>query len=160
MPAALAGLLLRRDRRAKGTPAYPADGDALLAELRALVDTVPQQTNREANAAEIAAYHGQMLFYFDRDYYTLAELVHLPERGKYSACVYIDADGAATTAPAMPAASRCSWTNGGGRTASPLTNRPCPPIPCRFATMASLTRWKKRWATCTPACTTPDSVLC
>ena len=49
---------------AKGTPAYPADGDALLAELRALVDTVPQQTNREANAAEIAAYHGQMLFYF------------------------------------------------------------------------------------------------
>lgn len=84
---------------AKGTPAYPADGDALLAELRTLVDTVPQQTNREANAAEIATYHGQMLFYFDRDYYTLAELVHLPERGKYSACVYIDADGSRDDRP-------------------------------------------------------------
>ena len=70
-----------------------ADGDALLAELRQLVDTVPQITNRDENVAEIAAYRGRMLFYFDRDYYTLAELVHLPGKDKYSACVYIDADG-------------------------------------------------------------------
>ena len=56
---------------AKGTDAYPEDGDALLDELHRLVDTVPQITNREESAAEIAAYRGQMLFYFDRDYYTL-----------------------------------------------------------------------------------------
>ena len=37
-----------------------------------------------------------MLFYFDRDYYTLAELVHLPGKDKYSACVYIDADGSSS----------------------------------------------------------------
>ena len=46
------------------------------------MDTVPQITNREESAAEIAAYRGQMLFYFDRDYYTLAELVRLPDRKK------------------------------------------------------------------------------
>ena len=40
---------------AKGTDNYPADGDALLAELRRLVDTVPQITNRDENVAEIAA---------------------------------------------------------------------------------------------------------
>ena len=49
--------------------------------------------------AEIAAYRGQMLFYFDRDYYTLAELVRLPGRKKYSACVYIDADGSRQDRP-------------------------------------------------------------
>ena len=48
---------------AKGTDAYPEDGDALLDELHRLVDTVPQITNREESAAEIGA------------------------------CVYIDADG-------------------------------------------------------------------
>ena len=47
---------------AKGTDAYPEDGDALLDELHRLVDTVPQITNREESAAEIAAYRGQMLF--------------------------------------------------------------------------------------------------
>ena len=81
---------------AKGTDNYPADGDALLAELRRLVDTVPQITNRDENVAEIAAYCGRMLFYFDRDYYTLAELVHLPGKDKYSACVYIDAAGSSS----------------------------------------------------------------
>ena len=40
---------------AKGTDAYPEDGDALLDELHRLVDTVPQITNREESAAEIAA---------------------------------------------------------------------------------------------------------
>ena len=84
---------------AKGTDAYPEDGDALLDELHRLVDTVPQITNREESAAEIAAYRGQMLFYFDRDYYTLAELVRLPDRKKYGACVYIDADGSRQDRP-------------------------------------------------------------
>ena len=60
------------------------------------MDTVPQITNRDENVAEIAAYRGRMLFYFDRDYYTLAELVHLPGKDKYSACVYIDADGSSS----------------------------------------------------------------
>ena len=53
----------------------------------------------KASAAEIAAYRGQMLFYFDRDYYTLAELVRLPDRKKYGACVYIDADGSRQDRP-------------------------------------------------------------
>ena len=51
------------------------------------------------NVAEIAAYRGRMLFYFDRDYYTLAELVRLPDRKKYGACVYIDADGSRQDRP-------------------------------------------------------------
>lgn len=84
---------------AKGTDSYPQDGDALLAELHRLVAEIPQITNREENAAEIAAYRGKLLFYFDRDYYTLAELVHLPDSGKYSACVYIDADGSRADRP-------------------------------------------------------------
>ena len=82
MPAPLAGLLLWGNRCCQGHGCLPEDGDALLDELHRLVDTVPQITNREESAAEIAAYRGQMLFYFDRDYYTLAELVRLagPEK--------------------------------------------------------------------------------
>lgn len=49
--------------QAKGTDAYPEEGDTLLAELRRLVDTVPQCTNREADAAEMAALGGKQLFY-------------------------------------------------------------------------------------------------
>ena len=90
---------------ARGTDAYPEDGDALLDELHRLVDTVPQITNREENVAEVAAYRGQMLFYFDRDYYTLAELVRLPGREKYSACT---ADAASGTAGAAHPASRAA----------------------------------------------------
>ena len=63
MPAPLAGLLLWGNCCCQGTDAYPEDGDALLDELHRLVDTVPQITNREESAAEIAAYRGQMLFY-------------------------------------------------------------------------------------------------
>ena len=77
---------------AKGTDAYPEDGDALLDELHRLVDTVPQITNREESAAEIAAYRGQMLFYFDRDYYTLAELVRLPDRPGYANDIALQVD--------------------------------------------------------------------
>ena len=47
---------------AKGTDAYPEDGDALLDELHRLVDTVPQITNREESVAEIAAYRGRCSF--------------------------------------------------------------------------------------------------
>ena len=99
MPAPLAGLLLWGNRCGQGHGCYPEDGDALLDELHRLVDTVPQITNREESVAEIAAYRGQMLFYFDRDYYTLAELVRLPDRKKYGACVYIDADGSRQDRP-------------------------------------------------------------
>ena len=84
---------------AKGTPNYPEDGDALLAELHELVEAIPQITNRDECAAEIAAYQGKMLFYFDSDYYTLAEIVHLPGKNKYSACLYIDADGSRDDRP-------------------------------------------------------------
>ena len=63
--------------QAKGTDAYPEEGDTLLAELRRLVDTVPQCTNREADAAEMAALGGKQLFYLSRGN-TLVELVPLP----------------------------------------------------------------------------------
>ena len=83
---------------AKGTDAYPEDGDALLDELHRLVDTVPQITNREESAAEIAAYRGQMLFYFDRDYYTLA-----CRTGKSTAPAFtLTPTAAGRTARAMP----------------------------------------------------------
>ena len=62
------------------------------------MDTVPQITNREESAAEIAAYRGQMLFYFDRDYYTLADWCAC-RTGKVRACVYIDADGSRQDRP-------------------------------------------------------------
>ena len=48
---------------AKDTGAYPQDGDDLRAELQRLTATVPQITNREAEAAELAAYGGKLLFY-------------------------------------------------------------------------------------------------
>ena len=63
---------------AKDTSAYPQDGDALRAELQRLTAAVPQITNREAEAAELAAYGGKLLFYLDRDRGTLVELAYLP----------------------------------------------------------------------------------
>ena len=45
---------------------------------------------------------GQMLFYFDRDYYTLAELVRLPDRKKYGAAFTLTLTAAGRTARAMP----------------------------------------------------------
>ena len=86
---------------AKGTDAYPEDGDALLDELHRLVDTVPQITNREESVAEIAAYRGQMLFYFDRDYYTLSWCAC--RTGKSTAPAFtLTPTAAGRTARAMP----------------------------------------------------------
>ena len=85
----LAGLLHGGTRRGKDTGAYPQDGDALRAELQRLTAVVPQITNREAEAAGLAAYGGKLLFYrCDRG--TLVELAYLPAEGRYSACA-IDA---------------------------------------------------------------------
>lgn len=85
---------------AKDTGAYPQDGDALRAELQRLTATVPQITNREAEAAELAAYGGKLLFYLDCDRGTLVELAYLPAPGRYSACAYIDAQASRTDRPA------------------------------------------------------------
>ena len=85
---------------AKDTGAYPQDGDALQAELQRLTAVVPQITNREAEAAELAAYGGKLLFYLDCDRGTLVELAYLPAPGRYSACAYIDAQASRTDRPA------------------------------------------------------------
>lgn len=85
---------------AKDTGAYPQDGDDLRAELQRLTAAVPQITNREAEAAELAAYGGKLLFYLDRDRGTLVELAYLPAPGRYSACAYIDAQASRTDRPA------------------------------------------------------------
>ena len=78
--------------QAKGTDAYPEEGDTLLAELRRLVDTVPQCTNREADAAEMAALGGKQLFYLSRG----NTLVELARQGADNLVVF-DADLAAAT---------------------------------------------------------------
>lgn len=138
---------------AKDTSAYPQDGDALRAELQRLTAAVPQITNREAEAAELAAYGGKLLFYLDRDRGTLVELAYLPAPGRYSACAYIDAQASRARPPGpTPAASPRSLTNGGRSRGFPLINPLCPPTP-PTVTAASLTRWRRHWATCTPACT-------
>ena len=85
---------------AKDTGAYPQDGDALQAELQRLTAAVPQITNREAEAAELAAYGGKLLFYLDRDCGTLVELAYLPALGRYSACAYIDEQASRADRPA------------------------------------------------------------
>ena len=85
---------------AKDTGAYPQDGDALRAELQRLTAVVPQITNREAEAAELAAYGGKLLFYLDCDRGTLVELAYLPAPGRYSACAYIDAQASRADRPA------------------------------------------------------------
>ena len=85
---------------AKDTGAYPQDGDALRAELQRLTAAVPQITNREAEAAELAAYGGKLLFYLDCDRGTLVELAYLPAPGGYSACAYIDAQASRADRPA------------------------------------------------------------
>ncbi len=73
---------------AQGTDAYPADGDALLAELRSLTDTVQQITDREESAAELAALGGELLFHCGCDG-ALVELAALPG-GQFDGWVYLD----------------------------------------------------------------------
>ncbi len=74
----LGGLLHGGTRRGKDTGAYPQDGDALRAELQRLTAVVPQITNREAEAAGLAAYGGKLLFLYLCDRGTLVELAYLP----------------------------------------------------------------------------------
>ena len=87
--------------QAKGTDAYPEEGDTLLAELRRLVDTVPQCTNREADAAEMAALGGKQLFYLSRGN-TLVELVQLPD-GSFDGWAYPEAGDALYARTALQA---------------------------------------------------------
>lgn len=73
---------------AKGTDAYPADGDALLAELHSLTDTVQQITDREESAAELAALGGELLFHCSCGG-ALVELAALPG-GRFDGWAYLD----------------------------------------------------------------------
>ena len=104
---------------AKDTGAYPQDGDALRAELQRLTAVVPQITNREAEAAELAAYGGKLLFYLDCDRGTLVELAYLPAPGRYSACAYIDAQASRADRPAYARS----------RPPAPPAPSPAPPTP-------------------------------
>ena len=113
---------------AKGTDNYPLMATPCWLNCSRLVDTVPQITNRDENVAEIAAYRGRMLFYFDRDYYTLAELVHLPGKGQSTApaSTLMPTAAAATALPTRKTLP-CRWMNGADRTISRLISPPSPP---------------------------------
>lgn len=87
---------------AKGTDAYPDNGDALLAELRRLVDTVPQVTDRAESAAELAAQGGELLFHSEHGG-ALVELAALPG-GKFDGWAYLgERESAGTIAAELKA---------------------------------------------------------
>ncbi len=75
---------------AKESQGYPGRGDALLAELRAILEHKPQITDREQAEREYAEKHIELLFFVSLDRYTFAEITHLKDTDEYDGRIYIN----------------------------------------------------------------------
>ena len=137
----------------RNTPAYPADGDALLSELRRAVAGQPQITARECDAMQLAQQGGKLLFYCNHDRYTLAEIAALAD-GSYTAFVYLDGDasrGHLSEYAAGITAELDAWCVTQGVVPGPL---PTDDEPERFPSLADAAAHLR-------ACLSrPESILC
>lgn len=60
-----------------GTEEYPPDGDSLFAQLREVLGTHTQISDREQAEMELQALGVELLFYVNVDRFTFAEITHL-----------------------------------------------------------------------------------
>ena len=73
----------------RGTKEYPEDADELLREIRTLIDSIPQMTEREHEELEVAGFSGKLLVFYYLDRGTLLEIVEYPNGNGYYGMVFI-----------------------------------------------------------------------
>lgn len=73
--------------RAKGTGAFPPDGDRLLGQLRNILSENQQISELENETAEVTAFGGTLLLFYYLDSHTLLELVEQPNGAGYDSFV-------------------------------------------------------------------------
>ena len=75
-----------------GTEEYPPDGDSLFAQLREVLGTHTQISDREQAEMELQALGVELLFYVNVDRFTFAEITHLRREDKYDGRIYINGE--------------------------------------------------------------------
>lgn len=78
--------------RAKGTGAFPPDGDRLLGQLRNILSENQQISELENETAEVTAFGGTLLLFYYLDSHTLLELVEQPNGAGYDSFVFISSE--------------------------------------------------------------------
>ena len=78
--------------RAKGTGAFPPDGDRLLGQLRDILSEKQQISELDNETAEITASGGTLLLFYYLDSHTLLELVEQPNGAGYDSFVFISSE--------------------------------------------------------------------
>ena len=78
--------------RAKGTGAFPLDGDRLLGQLRDILSENQQISELESETAEVTAFGGTLLLFYYLDSHTLLELVEQPNGAGYDSFVFISSE--------------------------------------------------------------------
>ncbi|MGN0975635.1 MAG: hypothetical protein ACI4OL_06500 [Gemmiger sp.] len=78
--------------KARGTGAFPANGDKLLQQLRDILSEKQQVSELENETAEVAAFGGTLLLFYYLDSHTLMELVEQPNGAGYDSFVFISSE--------------------------------------------------------------------
>lgn len=124
----------------KGTAFYPADGDELFCQLRAVLGEEAQISERQRAEGELHKLGVELLFHIYINRFTFAEITHNTAAHKYDAIIYLDECATDKNKRANAAAMRKAfdaWLEENGLTADPTALTEVPdPCEGRFDTLA------------------------
>ena len=124
----------------KGTAFYPADGDELFCQLRAVLGEEAQISERQRAEGELHKLGVELLFHIYINRFTFAEITHNTAAHKYDAIIYLDECATDKNKRANAAAMRKAfdaWLKESGYTADPAALTEVPdPCEGRFDTLA------------------------
>ena len=124
----------------KGTALYPADGDELFCQLRAVLSEKAQISERQRAETELHKLGVELLFHTYINRITFAEITHNTAAHKYDAIIYLDERVTKEEKRANAAAMRKAfdaWLEENGLTADPTALTEVPdPCEGRFDTLA------------------------
>lgn len=124
----------------KGTALYPADGDELFRQLRAVLGEKTQISERQRAEGELHKLGVELLFHTYIDRFTFAEITHNTAAHKHDAIIYLDERVTNEEKRANAAATRKAfdaWLEENGLTADPTALTEVPdPCEGRFDTLA------------------------
>lgn len=124
----------------KGTALYPADGDELFCQLRAVLSEKAQISERQRAETELRKLGVELLFHTYIDRFTFAEITHNTAAHKYDAIIYLDERVTNEDKRANAAAMRKAfdaWLEENGLTADPTAlTEVSDPCEGRFDTLA------------------------
>ena len=124
----------------KGTAFYPANGDELFCQLRAVLSEKAQISERQRAETELHKLGVELLFHTYINRITFAEITHNTAAHKYDAIIYLDERVTNEEKCANAAAMRRAfdaWLDENGLTADPTALTEVPdPCEGRFDTLA------------------------